>query len=386
MAAGRNPWFGTIESGIFKRRLNRFAVSCAVNGRAVQAHLPNSGKLLELLIPGRKLYLAKAVPSVSRKTRYTAVGVDKAGRPVFLHTHLNNRVAADLLARKAVPGLVSYGVVRSEISMGNSRFDFLLEGPAGQMILEVKSCTLFGERLAMFPDAVTERGRRHLEELARLARPDLRVGVLFVVHSDGVRFFLPDYHTDPGFARTLHALRHSVFTTAVGVGWRENMTPKKEVRSLQIPWRIFEQEGSDRGTYILVLRLPRLRRLGIGKLGAIRFPPGYYLYVGSGMRNLSQRIRRHRQRRKRQFWHIDHLRQAAEFVGAFPVRTTSRLECAMAGAVRQMADWSIPRFGASDCTCDTHLFGMGNHPLRAADFPSILQHFRIDRLAPKLSP
>ncbi len=385
MTAGTNAWFGTITPGVFRRRLNRFAVVCAVNGRAVRAHLPNSGKLLELLIPGRKLYLVKAAPATAtaRKTRYTAVAVDKGGRPVFLHTHLTNRVAAHLLAGGAIPELASYRVVRPEVPVGNSRFDFLLEGRAGQMLLEVKSCTLFGKRIAMFPDAVTARGQRHLKELSRLARRGLRSGVLFVVHSDRVRFFLPDYHTDPDFARTLHALRNRLFIHAAGVGWRDDMTLKRRVHSLQIPWELYEHESPDRGCYLLLLRLPRSRRLRVGKLGEILFLPGYYLYVGSGMRHLSRRLDRHRRRRKRLFWHIDYLREAAEFVAAFPVRTAARLECDMAAAVREMADWSVPGFGASDCTCDSHLFGLGQHPLRASRFPALLQHFRIDRLDPE---
>ncbi len=383
MAADRDSWFETIHSGVFRRRLNRFAVVCDVNGRAIQAHLPNSGKLLELLIPGRRLYLAKAAASALRKTRYTAIAVDKGGRPVFLHTHLTNRVAADLLARKEIPGLEPYRVVRPEVSIGKSRFDFLLEGREGQMLLEVKSCTLFGKRIAMFPDAVTARGRRHLEELARLSRGGLRAGVLFIVHSASVRFFLPDYHTDPDFSRTLHTLRDELFIRAVGVGWRQNITLQSKVHSLEIPWNLFEQESPDRGCYILLLRLGRARRLRIGKLGDVRFPRGYYLYVGSGMRNLSQRIRRHRHRRKRFFWHIDYLREAADFIAAFPVRTATPIECEMAAAVREMADWSIPRFGASDCTCTTHLFGTANHPLHTAQFPALLQRFRIDRLPPR---
>jgi len=115
-------------------------------------------------------------------------------------------------------------------------------------------------------------------------------------------------------------------------------------------------------------------------LGEIRFPKGYYLYVGSARRNLSSRIERHRRMRKKLFWHVDFLRAMAEFHTAVPIRTQDVLECKIAQAVKKIAEWEIPGFGSSDCFCSSHLYGMVKDPLQSARFISLLQYYRMDRL------
>jgi len=373
-------FFPDLQRASFLRRPNRFVVECSVGGRTVRAYLPNPGRLLELLFSGTLLYLVENRSSAARKTNYTVVAVEREGRPVLLHTHLTNRVARELIETGRVPGLKGYRVVRPEVPVGRSRFDFLLAKGEREYLLEVKSCTLFGERIAMFPDAVTERGRRHLEELARLAGEGRPGGVLFVVHSPEMEYFLPEYHTDPDFAETLCRVRKEIDVMALGVAWRKDLTLGKRVRPLSIPWEVAESEGRDRGSYLIVLRLKKERKIEVGKLGQVRFPEGFYLYVGSAMQNLAARIERHRRRRKNFHWHIDYLRDRAEFVAALPVRASVSLECGVAEAVRSLSDWEIPRFGASDCRCKSHLFGMAGNPLHDPAFMKVLLYFRIDRL------
>ena len=368
----------------FIDRPNRFVVNCLVDGKKERVHLPNPGKLRELLLPESKLYLNEATETAGRKTRYTAVAVERGGRPVFLHTHLTNQVAGLLIEAGRIPGLESFRIVRPEVTVGHSRFDFLLRGEGHEFLLEVKSCTLFGKRIAMFPDAITTRGRRHLEMLSDSRRNRRRGGVLFVIHSPRPRFFMPEYHTDLQFATTLLALRDELFVRAVGVGWNKDLALGRTVRHLEIPWPFIEQESRDRGSYIIVLKLSRKRRLKIGALGEILFPKGYYLYVGSAMKNLEKRIRRHQLRRKNRFWHIDDLRESAEFCAAFPIRASVPLECSVAEAVGKIADWTVPGFGASDCRCASHLFGMAADPRQRTGFIDLIQYFRIDRLEKEL--
>ena len=193
----------------FLSRPNRFLVRCEQGGRVVDAFLPNPGRLQELLLPGSLLYIIREVKRASAKP-YTLVAVDRDGSPVMLHTLKTNAVARYLLERRLIPGLEDAGVVRQEIAVGHSRFDFLLKEGKGEILLEVKSCTLFGKRVAMFPDAITARGARHLRELARPLRNGSRGAVLFVVHSPLPEFFMPDYHTDLHFARTFLSVRASV--------------------------------------------------------------------------------------------------------------------------------------------------------------------------------
>jgi sugar fermentation stimulation protein A len=97
---------------------------------------------------------------------------------------------------------------------------------------------------------------------------------------------------------------------------------------------------------------------------------------------LTRRIERHRRIRKTKFWHLDYLRERADFQAAIPVRTGDDLECQMAQAMNGIAAWNIPGFGCSDCSCESHLFGMKEDPLRSPEFIARLLYFRIDRLIP----
>jgi sugar fermentation stimulation protein A len=149
---------------------------------------------------------------------------------------------------------------------------------------------------------------------------------------------------------------------------------------LEIPWGLLEKEAEDRGSYILILRLPEEKAFQVGKLWKVQFKKGYYLYVGSARKNLTQRLERHKRERKRLFWHIDYLRAHAEVHQALPIRASDPLECEVADAVKKISDWEVPNFGSSDCACESHLFGMREDPIRTPDFISLLQYFRVDRL------
>jgi len=297
----------------------------------------------------------------------------------MLHTHLTNEVARYLLQSRKVPGLENAGIVRSEIPVGGSRFDFLLKEGSQNILLEVKSCTLVGERVAMFPDAVTERGSRHLRELAKISEEGVRAILLFVVHWPFARTFMPDYHTDLNFSQTLLRARDRVEVIPISVRWSQDLSLSSEVKVLNVPWDTIEREARDRGSYLLVLNLRRDRKIGVGKLGRIHFKKGFYVYVGSAMANLSKRMERHRHLRKQHHWHIDELRAVAEFHSVLAIRSSERIECEVAKAVSGIAEWSVPRFGSTDCSCETHLFGMATDPIQSGDFQKLVQYFRMDR-------
>jgi len=95
---------------------------------------------------------------------------------------------------------------------------------------------------------------------------------------------------------------------------------------------------TDRGSYLLVLRLSRDRRIGVGQLGELRFRRGSYVYVGSAMQNLSARLARHHRRRKKMHWHIDYLRQVSDDVVSLPIRSSKREECTVAQALASVLD------------------------------------------------
>ncbi|MEI6125427.1 MAG: DNA/RNA nuclease SfsA, partial [Pseudomonadota bacterium] len=174
----RPPGFSDIQKAVFVRRPNRFLAECLLNNSMVLAHLPNPGRMWELLLPDAILHLVKNERADLQKTAYTVVAVDREGVPVMLHTQHTNNLARWLITNKKICGLEEYEVERDEVTFGSSRFDFLLRGNDHRLVLEVKSCTLFSKGVAMFPDAVTARGRKHLRELAALSTNKMRAGVL----------------------------------------------------------------------------------------------------------------------------------------------------------------------------------------------------------------
>jgi sugar fermentation stimulation protein A len=372
-------FFGEIIRANFLGRPNRFLVRCESNGKILSAFLPNPGRLQELLLPGRVIYLIQEDKSPNRKTRYTAVAVERDSHPIMLHTHLTNEVARYLLEKKKIPGLKDARIVKPEIRVGRSRFDFLLREGNRDIFLEVKSCTLVGKKVAMFPDAVTERGTRHIKELAEISGEGTRTVVLFIVHWPFARIFIPDYHTDLKFSQTLLQVKDKVKVVPVSVRWGQDLSLSPNVRILQIPWDYIEKEVKDRGSYLLILNLKRDRKIDVGKLGKVHFKKGFYVYVGSAMVNLSKRMARHRHLRKLHYWHIDGLRAVAEFHSVLAIRSSTRLECDIAKAMSKIAEWSIPGFGSTDCSCRAHLFGMSNDLLYSEGFHKLLQHFRMDR-------
>ncbi|MCK9273620.1 MAG: DNA/RNA nuclease SfsA [Syntrophales bacterium] len=373
--------FKHLYPGLFNRRLNRFLIECTLLNRICYAYLPNPGRLRELLLPGSMIYLIK---NSTGKYPYTAVAVERSGRPVLLHTHVANQAVKWLLAHNAIPGLEDVTIVRSEVAIDHSRFDFLLEKEGKPFILEVKSCSLFEENIALFPDAVTERGRRHLLELAQKAGQGIAGGVVFLTGWPQARYFLPDYHNDLNFARTLFEIKEDILVKPVAVEWKEDLSLAPCSRELIIPWKLVEREAQDCGSYILILTLTHDTFIETGKLGVQLFRKGYYLYVGSAKKNLNRRISRHLRKRKKFHWHIDYLRDLSDFVSALPVRSHESLECRIAKALEAFAHWEIPGFGSSDCHCRTHLFGMKNDPFENPSFIKLIQYFRIGRLGEQL--
>jgi len=382
----------------FVERPNRFLVRCHVPRQGVvEAFLPNPGRLCELLLPHATLYLAPAAPPplgrarllpsqppsrppapAVRKTAYTVLAVERDGQPILLHTHLTNRVARHLIETGCIPGLKGAEVVRSEIPVGNSRFDFLLTHAGRELYVEVKSVTLFGNGVAMFPDAVSERGRKHLRELFALSRESAnRPLVLFLVHTDRVRWFLPDYHTDLAFSQTLLDVHDAVQILPVAVGWTAELSLAGPPRLLDIPWDHLRREAQDRGSYLLLLELRRDRRIEVGRLGRLSFRRGWHIYVGSAMLGLTARLARHVRHRKRLHWHIDHLRAVADAAIPLPIRSSRREECDLAADLSGLFDRGPIGFGCSDCGCPTHLFHSPANPLTSVPFHALLQRYRM---------
>jgi len=180
------------------------------------AHLADPGRLRELLVPGRRIWL-RHVPTPTRTTEWSAALVESPDGSglISLDSTLPNRLIGRALERGALEELRGWRLERGEHTVGHSRFDFLLHRRRGgrgprPMLLEVKSVTLVEDRVGLFPDAVTARGARHVRELTALRRGgDWATTVLFVLQRPDADRIMPDAAIDPAFARALADARRA---------------------------------------------------------------------------------------------------------------------------------------------------------------------------------
>lgn len=210
--AAFEPFDTDLTPARFLRRPNRFVVHARLeDGSEVRAHLPNPGRLGEILRPGRPLRL-RAADRDDRKTDWSAVLARTPGGEgwVSLVTTLPNRLVGAALDAGDLEELAGWSLVRSEATVGDSRLDFLLGRGERRLALEVKSVTLEREGMGLFPDAVTERGTRHVRELTALAgRDGWEAGVLFVAQRDDVTSVTAAPDIDPTFADALEEAREA---------------------------------------------------------------------------------------------------------------------------------------------------------------------------------
>ena len=377
--------YDTILKAKYTGRPNRFVVTLDLNGESVLAHLPNPGRMWELLFTGVTMYI---VPhdKPDAKTKYRVVGIERDGVVIMLDTNYSNDVAQHLIENKLIPGWEEWRIVRREYTVKlhgtSSRFDLLLTNDKGdEFLLEVKSCTLFSKTGAMFPDAITERGRKHLLHLKELKNEGYHTGVLFLVQWDRAQWFLPDYHTDLEFAKTFKEVAPSLDWKAVAVAWDETFTMPNVTHECSYPSSILDTEAHDSGVYVMVMHLDHDLDLEVGSKGMMYFKAGYYMYVGSAKANLTKRIERHKRKRKKMHWHLDYFRGHCEMIAGLPIRTSlDDAECALADAVRGVAEWDVPKFGSSDCDCKSHLFGMTENPIHNKGFMDVIENYRMNTL------
>ncbi len=187
-----------IVPGIFLSRPNRFIAHCLINGKEEICHVKNTGRCKELLMPGRTVYL-QHVPSCARKTQYDVIAVDKNGVLFNIDSQAPNRAVAEWLPSF----LGDRAVIRPEYCYGHSRIDFYATLGPQEILMEVKGVTLEQNGIALFPDAPTSRGTRHLQELAAAAQSGVTCYAMFVVQAAGCVQFTPNQKTDPAFANAL---------------------------------------------------------------------------------------------------------------------------------------------------------------------------------------
>ena len=205
--------YSRIEQATFLSRPNRFIAHVEVDGREEIAHVKNTGRCLELLVPGCTVYLA--IPdNPTRKTKYDLVTVEKrrtdgAALLINMDSQAPNAMAAEWILQSG--RLSPTASLRREVTYGDSRLDLCIEDGCKKCFVEVKGVTLEENGVALFPDAPTERGIKHLRELMGAVDSGYEAAVLFVIQMKGVREFRPNRRTHAAFADALcEAAAHGV--------------------------------------------------------------------------------------------------------------------------------------------------------------------------------
>ena len=186
--------YNKIVSAKFIERPNRFIAYCEIDGKIEKVHVKNTGRCRELLIPECAVYLEES-DNQNRKTKYSLIAVQKGDRLINMDSQAPNKVVYEALINKTIilPGLNGeIKLIKPEKTYGSSRFDIYLETENKKAFIEIKGATLEEHDIVMFPDAKTERGLKHVNELMQAQKQGYNAYVIFIVQMDNVLYFTPN--------------------------------------------------------------------------------------------------------------------------------------------------------------------------------------------------
>lgn len=222
--------YKNVVTGKFKSRPNRFIAMVEIDGKIEKCHVKNTGRCKELLLQDAEVYLEKG-DNPNRKTAYDLIGVKKGERMINMDSQAPNKAVKEWLAKEIYFKHVTY--LKPECKYGNSRIDFYLETAEGRKIfIEVKGVTLEENGIARFPDAPTERGIKHIQELQEAVTDGYEAYILFVIQMKEILHFEPNDRTHKAFGDALReAAEHGVGVLAYEcVVTRESMCLDEAVR------------------------------------------------------------------------------------------------------------------------------------------------------------
>ena len=195
--------YRNIIRGIFLDRPNRFIAHAEIEGRRETVHVKNTGRCRELPLPGAEVWLT-APGTESRKTKYDLVAVKKNnGLLINIDSQAPNAVVKEWLEKQ------DFDRIKPEYTYGDSRIDFYLERGTERILMEVKGCTLEVDGIGYFPDAPTERGVKHLGELAKAVQDGYRAVIAFAIQMDGITEVRPNIQTHPEFGDAMREAREA---------------------------------------------------------------------------------------------------------------------------------------------------------------------------------
>lgn len=194
-----------IIKAIFIERPNRFIAYCQIASEVHKVHVKNTGRCKELLVPGVIVYLEES-DNPNRKTKYSLIAVEKGNLLINMDSQVPNQVVEEALrmGKIKLPGITEpFTWIKREKTYGQSRFDFYIETLKEKIFIEVKGVTLEEEGIVRFPDAPTQRGVKHIEELVSATKEGYKCYILFVVQMAKARYFTPHEAKHPEFAKAL---------------------------------------------------------------------------------------------------------------------------------------------------------------------------------------
>ena len=193
--------YNNIVEGRFIERPNRFIAKVEIGGVTETVHVKNTGRCRELLVKGTTVYLEKS-NNPERKTGYDLIAVLKNGKTLInMDSQIPNAVTEEWLRKGNL--FSKDAVIRREVTHNKSRFDFYIEEGGRKIFLEVKGCTLETDGIARFPDAPTERGVKHINELIDCTNLGFEAYILFVIQMKGIKHFEPNDKTHSAFGDAL---------------------------------------------------------------------------------------------------------------------------------------------------------------------------------------
>lgn len=192
-----------IIEATFIKRPNRFQGYVIIDGEETLVHVPNTGRCKEILISGCRVLLREEL-NPNRKTKYSLIAAYKEKELISIDSQVPNKVVEEALKNKKIKELERFNTIQREKTFGNSRFDFKLSDEEDEeYYLEVKGVTLENAGWARFPDAPTERGKKHILELIEVKKQGKGGGILFLIQLKNVDRFSPNDDTDPSFGEAL---------------------------------------------------------------------------------------------------------------------------------------------------------------------------------------
>ena len=172
-------------SGEFVKRYKRFFADIKINNKVVTAHCPNTGSMMGLLKKGNKVWLSES-NNPKRKLKYTLQIIESEKSKVGINTHLTNKIVFHALSSNLIKNFKNTDNIKQEVKFGeNTRFDFMVSGNNKKSFIEVKNVTLSRKKgIAEFPDSVTARGLKHINELLRARKKGYEIFLLFIIQRE----------------------------------------------------------------------------------------------------------------------------------------------------------------------------------------------------------